>query len=201
VNESGDVVEGVLSYAPGVQAVMPNDLVTLADLEEIPKGEPGERGPTGYTWTITQPDDPGDPANFTQPWPYNVPLWVDTSDPIGGTGESYAVLKYWDGAAWAPLMNLNQDLADVLYVHIAGSTMEGPLVLHADPTAALEAATKQYVDDSAEVSIQPDVPVDPSIVLWVDTDEPTALDALAMDVSLLRAEVQELRTALEASRA
>src|ERR1700691_2923553 len=31
-------------------------------------------------------------------------------------------------------------------VHLAGSTMTGPLILSADPTTALGAATKEYVD-------------------------------------------------------
>lgn len=34
-------------------------------------------------------------------------------------------------------------------VHLSGDTMTGPLVLSADPTAALGAATKQYVDNMA----------------------------------------------------
>ncbi len=34
-------------------------------------------------------------------------------------------------------------------VDLAGDTMTGPLVLAADPTVALEAATKQYVDANA----------------------------------------------------
>jgi len=35
---------------------------------------------------------------------------------------------------------------DAAYVEVAGDTMTGPLVLNADPSAALGAATKQYVD-------------------------------------------------------
>ena len=37
---------------------------------------------------------------------------------------------------------------DERYVMLAGSTMTGPLVLNADPTDSLGAATKQYVDTS-----------------------------------------------------
>lgn len=41
---------------------------------------------------------------------------------------------------------LTQAAADALYVSLGGDTMTGPLVLPADPTLALQAATKQYVD-------------------------------------------------------
>jgi hypothetical protein len=41
---------------------------------------------------------------------------------------------------------LTQAIADPLYVNVAGDTMAGPLTLAADPTSALQAATKQYVD-------------------------------------------------------
>ncbi len=37
---------------------------------------------------------------------------------------------------------------DLLYVKLAGSTMTGDLILFQDPTLALGAATKQYVDDN-----------------------------------------------------
>jgi hypothetical protein len=54
-----------------------------------------------------------------------------------------------------------------------------PIQLPADPTNALEAATKQYVD--GKVGAAPDVmwvgtsaPVDPNIEVWYDTDETAA---------------------------
>ncbi|HET9563405.1 MAG TPA: hypothetical protein VFP27_02605, partial [Mycobacterium sp.] len=50
-----------------------------------------------------------------------------------------------------------------------------PLLLPADPTAPLEAATKQYVDNNAgggtALVWQTEAPTDTS-VLWADTDEP-----------------------------
>lgn len=56
-----------------------------------------------------------------------------------------------------------------------------PLLLPADPTAALQAATKQYVDskatDKVEVAVQPGTPTDNAVVsgtvpnLWIDTDD------------------------------
>lgn len=56
-----------------------------------------------------------------------------------------------------------------------------PIVLPADPAAAMEAATKQYVDGKLvggggtdEVWIGPDEPVDPALELWYDTDDTTS---------------------------
>lgn len=43
---------------------------------------------------------------------------------------------------------LQQAEGDARYVDLAGDTMTGALVLNADPTVALGAATKQYVDNS-----------------------------------------------------
>lgn len=37
-------------------------------------------------------------------------------------------------------------ISGVTFVEVSGDTMEGPLILYDDPTAPLEAATKQYVD-------------------------------------------------------
>lgn len=48
----------------------------------------------------------------------------------------------WDGTAW--LANTPPDA--LAYVRRAGDTMTGPLALAADPTVALQAAPKQYVD-------------------------------------------------------
>jgi hypothetical protein len=48
------------------------------------------------------------------------------------------------------ITQLQANLANVLlnmpYLPLAGATMTGPLLLHADPIAANEAATKAYVD-------------------------------------------------------
>lgn len=38
-------------------------------------------------------------------------------------------------------------LLDTTYVNVTGDTMTGALTLHADPSAAMQAATKQYVDN------------------------------------------------------
>jgi hypothetical protein len=60
--------------------------------------------------------------------------------------------------------------ANVGAVAKTGDTMTGPLVLAADPVAPLQSATKQYVDSTTEVSIQPDQPAIPTD-LWLDTDD------------------------------
>jgi hypothetical protein len=46
----------------------------------------------------------------------------------------------WDGNAWIATGSVSN------YVKTTGDTMTGPLVLNADPTAPLGAATKKYVD-------------------------------------------------------
>lgn len=97
-------------------------------------------------------------------------LWYDTS--VG-------VLKVWDGVAWGamtttgsastgnlnmgnysitnvanptnPTDALNLQTGNSLYVNAAGDTMTGSLILNADPTVALGAATKQYVDAAIAV--------------------------------------------------
>lgn len=65
-----------------------------------------------------------------------------TSPTVGDTYTSGGVTYRWDGVAWVggPIVDAGA------YVLKAGDTMSGPLVLPADPTAALQAATKQYVD-------------------------------------------------------
>ena len=67
-------------------------------------------------------------------------------------------LYWWDGTAWqaakAPSTSgITQAQGDAWYVNVVGDTMTGPLVLPADPTAALQAATKQYVDGLAGQSV------------------------------------------------
>lgn len=61
--------------------------------------------------------------------PFRAQLWYDSTNGY----------MYWDGSSWSPLY----DGA----VPLTGGTMTGFLTLFADPTAAMEAATKQYVDN------------------------------------------------------
>lgn len=53
------------------------------------------------------------------------------------------------------------------YVHLSGSTMTGPLVLNADPSADLQAATKQYVDNLIQ-----GLTWKPSVHLFADSNKP-----------------------------
>ena len=48
-------------------------------------------------------------------------------------------------AQWTPLVT--QTDTDAAYLRFTGGTLTGPLILQADPTVALGAATKQYVDN------------------------------------------------------
>jgi hypothetical protein len=82
------------------------------------------------------------------------PTTPETADPgipgIGGTDVGNGDLVLWNGTIWQQVQGsgLTQAEADQLYVSLAGSTMTGALILDADPTNALGAATKQYVDDA-----------------------------------------------------
>lgn len=53
-------------------------------------------------------------------------------------------------------INLQPGTLDDRYVMLAGSTMTGPLILNADPTDDLGAATKQYVD-SIDIPAAPEI--------------------------------------------
>ena len=64
----------------------------------------------------------------------------------------------WDGTKWE--MNT---VPTGLYLPIAGGTLTGPLNLSGDPTAALGASTKQYVDNSVQVG---------TITMYCDTVPP-----------------------------
>jgi len=53
-----------------------------------------------------------------------------------------------DGTLNAVAFYVNGNLYDPnVFAPLAGATMTGPLILHADPAAPLEASTKQYVDN------------------------------------------------------
>ncbi len=64
--------------------------------------------------------------------------------------------QMWDGAAWVGMTGLESGTSSE-YLPLAGGTMTGFLTLHADPTAALHSATKQYVDAGIG-AIPPPVP-------------------------------------------
>lgn len=58
-------------------------------------------------------------------------------------------IEFHNGTIWSTLLTTTGDLTSLLdstYVNVSGDTMTGTLTLNADPTSALHAATKQYVD-------------------------------------------------------
>ena len=72
-------------------------------------------------------------------------------------------------------INLQPGTLDDRYVMLSGSTMTGPLILNADPTDNLGAATKQYVD-SIDIPAAPEIsPLPPSNPengqLWWDSSD------------------------------
>lgn len=62
--------------------------------------------------------------------------------------ESKAFLVYDNGIKWGQ--------PDQIYLEKSGGTMTGPLILDADPSVALGAATKQYVDNMVVTPTIPD---------------------------------------------
>ena len=73
-------------------------------------------------------------------------------DTVSATGDAYARIRQ-NAADIAALESGLEDLGDTVdstYVKKAGDTMTGYLVLHADPTNNLHAATKQYVDNGIQ---------------------------------------------------
>mgnify|MGYP005992878913 CR=1 FL=1 len=66
------------------------------------------------------------------------------TDRTGSNGESFIYSSA--SADWFRLSGLDEAGNDARYVNVSGDTMTGALTLPADPTVALQAATKQYVD-------------------------------------------------------
>lgn len=67
-------------------------------------------------------------------------LWLDTSTP----GATLLKVRDIDNTIWIGIAT-----GSGLSLPIAGGTMTGPLILSGDPVAALEAGTKQYIDNLA----------------------------------------------------
>jgi len=65
---------------------------------------------------------------------------------VGGAGTPLAVVAGTGISVTADDVGLDLTFADARYLNTDGDTMTGLLVLSADPSAALGAATKQYVD-------------------------------------------------------
>ena len=65
------------------------------------------------------------------------------SPTLGQQFTAAGVTWTWDGVKWSA------SGLSVAYLPLSGGSMSGPIVLAADPTANLQAATKQYVDAAA----------------------------------------------------
>ena len=140
----------------------------------------------------------------------------DTSiiNPATGTawadGDEFAdansgLVYYWYAPTWKTSFVPNKS-SDARYVEVSGDTMTGLLTLPSDPTRALEAATKQYVDTAGGQYLQLDAGTnDQSVVgtgavdfagdLTIGTDKIT-LDAtegtaeFAGDVTMLGSQIK-----------
>jgi hypothetical protein len=69
---------------------------------------------------------------------------------IGGQDVGNGDLVLWNGTIWQTVRGsgLTMIEASQLYLALAGGTMTGPLLLAANPTVALQAANKDYVDNA-----------------------------------------------------
>ena len=66
--------------------------------------------------------------------------------------------QIWDGSQWVDMAGGDDGSGD--YLPLTGGTLTGPLMLAADPTADLEAATKIYVDTHGGGGGIPEAPED-----------------------------------------
>ena len=75
--------------------------------------------------------------------PFDFPANPPTGTLVpGGNGATYL----WDGAKWIPALQSVPPAVGGPFLPIAGGALTGVLLLAADPTVALGAATKAYVD-------------------------------------------------------
>ena len=63
-----------------------------------------------------------------------------------------ALAKFWDGTQWVTSDGQSDLGGGGPFLPLSGGQMTGPLLLFADPTQNLEAATKKYVDDNAGIT-------------------------------------------------
>jgi hypothetical protein len=107
-------------------------------------GPPGVPGPPGGDVSIgpLPPPNPVDGDLWFNPPPVDeLTIWYD---PGTGAGGSWVLVS--GGASGTPP-------SGGPFLPLGGGTMLGNLILNADPTAALGAATKEYVDDSIATAI------------------------------------------------
>ena len=131
-----------------------------------PTGATGAAGPQGPNWNV------GTGLTLVAGTPSTLNLTIPVSIPDGGTNATTAAAALAN-LGGAPLVSPAftgtpdradpgarglvdpdrddrlADNADDLLLPLAGGTLSGALILHADPTVALGAATKQYVDTAA----------------------------------------------------
>ena len=108
-----------------------------------PRGEPGPQGDRGVAGRIgPMPRHEWDETRLRfELAPEVWGMWVDLRGPPGKAGRGGG-----GGSIGGTGGGMTQTEADLRYLQLAGGTMSGAIVLHADPVGALEAATKQYVD-------------------------------------------------------
>lgn len=70
-------------------------------------------------------------------------VYVVSGDVAANNGKTYI---YVVPTGWQQVVSYDVATNDARYILKAGDTLTGPLTLAADPTSALQAATKQYVD-------------------------------------------------------
>ena len=124
---SGTVEIGTGSFVKTVNAVAPdasgNVAVSLASVE------------TGLSSSF--PPSPTDGDVY-------VISGETATDRTGSNGQSFIYSSA--SADWFRLSGLDEAGNDARYVNVSGDTMLGNLILNANPTSNLQAATKQYVD-------------------------------------------------------
>ena len=76
----------------------------------------------------------------------HTPFTVDAKGRVTATGTAVTVTPAWTSVTGKPTTLSGYGITDALA--LTGGTLTGALTLAADPTAALQAATKQYVDNA-----------------------------------------------------
>jgi hypothetical protein len=114
-----------------------------------PQGTTGSTGPAGLPGDTGPPGAPG-PIGTTGPQgPQGNPGPTGPTGPQGPQGPGITDAPN-DGSLYGRL-NAAWSKVSAGFLALAGGTLTGPLVLAADPTLVLGAATKQYVDATVRV--------------------------------------------------